>query len=214
MKRNPAPFSAIRGMIDLDPGQEERFRSLFTAEVPPAYQRYEGPNIRMRYFGHACILIETREVSILVDPLISYYGYLHEVDRFSDVDLPDRIDYVLITHNHQDHILFETLLPLRHKIGKIIVPRTTSGALQDPNLKLMFRHIGFENVIELGDMEKVAFRDCDIMGIPFIGAQRPQYPVQTLLPRPDRRFQDPVCRGFLQRGKRPLRTDSNHNRQG
>ena len=169
MKRNPAPFSAIRGMIDLDPGQEERFRSLFTAEVPPAYQRYEGPNIRMRYFGHACILIETREVSILVDPLISYYGYLHEVDRFSDVDLPDRIDYVLITHNHQDPSLFETLLPLRHKIGKIIVPRTTSGALQDPNLKLMFRHIGFENVIELGDLEKVAFRDCDIMGIPFIG---------------------------------------------
>ncbi len=86
----------------------------------------------MRYFGHACILVETKISAILIDPLISYYGYLSSVSHFSDVDLPDTIDYVLITHNHQDHILFETLLPLRHKIRNVVVPRTRSGgALQD-----------------------------------------------------------------------------------
>ena len=46
---------------------------------------------------------------------------------------------MLITHNHQDHILFETLLQIRHKIGQIIVPRNGAGALQDPSLKLMLR---------------------------------------------------------------------------
>jgi len=119
--------------------------------------------------GHACILIETKDVSILVDPLISYYGYHSDVSHFSDIDLPDTIDYVLITHNHQDHVLFETLLPLRHKVKKIIIPRTRSGALQDPNLKLMFDHIGFDNVIEIDEMESLDFGDSRITGVPFIG---------------------------------------------
>jgi L-ascorbate metabolism protein UlaG (beta-lactamase superfamily) len=123
----------------------------------------------MRYFGHACILIETKNCSVLVDPLISYYGYQSDVSRFSDIDLPDFIDYVLITHNHQDHILFETLLPLRHKIGTLVVPGTTSGALQDPNLKLMFNHIGFDNVVEIGALHSLAFKDCKITGLPFLG---------------------------------------------
>jgi L-ascorbate metabolism protein UlaG (beta-lactamase superfamily) len=123
----------------------------------------------MRYFGHACILIETKDISILVDPLISYYGYQSTVAHYSDIDLPDTIDYVLITHNHQDHILFETLLPLRHKVKNIIVPRTVGGLLQDPNLKLMFHHIGFTNIIEMDEMETIAFQDCKIMGVPFTG---------------------------------------------
>jgi L-ascorbate metabolism protein UlaG (beta-lactamase superfamily) len=123
----------------------------------------------MRYFGHACILVETKEISILVDPLISYYGYHSDVQHFSDADLPDTIDYVLITHNHQDHILFETLLPLRHKIKNLIVPRTTSGKLEDPDLKLMFNHIGFNNVFAIDEMETIPFADAQITGLPFIG---------------------------------------------
>jgi L-ascorbate metabolism protein UlaG (beta-lactamase superfamily) len=123
----------------------------------------------MRYFGHACILVETKEISVLVDPLISYYGYHSEIDHFSDVDLPDIIDYVLITHNHQDHILFETLLPLRHKIKNIIVPKTCSGRLEDPDLKLMFNNIGFDNVFAIEEMEKIPFADVQITALPFIG---------------------------------------------
>jgi L-ascorbate metabolism protein UlaG (beta-lactamase superfamily) len=105
----------------------------------------------------------------LVDPLISYYGYHSDVEHFSDVDLPDVIDYVLITHNHQDHILFETLLPLRHKIKNLIVPRTTSGKLEDPDLKLMFENVGFSNVIAMDEMETIRFSDVVLTGLPFIG---------------------------------------------
>ncbi|MDN5217522.1 MBL fold metallo-hydrolase [Fulvivirgaceae bacterium BMA12] len=169
MKRTPKSINALVEMIDLDPKAEPVFESFFTDTPPMPYRKYQGKKIRMRYFGHACILIETEELNILIDPLISYYGYQQEVARYSDVDLPDIIDYVLITHNHQDHILFETLLPLRHKIKNIVVPRTSSGQLQDPNLKLMFDQIGFSNVIEIGEMETITFEDCTITGIPFIG---------------------------------------------
>lgn len=156
-------------MFNMLPAQEALFASFFTTEAPEAYVPYQGEQVRMRYFGHACILVETKDLSILLDPVISYYGYPNGVDRFSDLDLPEQIDYVLITHNHQDHILFETLLPLRHKIKNIVVPQTSGGRLEDPNLKLIFNAAGFENVIEIGEMETIQFADCTITGIPFVG---------------------------------------------
>jgi L-ascorbate metabolism protein UlaG (beta-lactamase superfamily) len=169
MKRQPGSIDEIANLLGVKTNQRELFDSFFTKQPHPEYKKYDGDKVRMRYFGHACILIETRDLSILVDPLISYYGYDSSVVHFSDVDLPDQIDYVLITHNHQDHILFESLLSLRHKIKHIVVPRTTSGALQDPNLKLMFQYIGFNNVIEIDEMEKIKFANCCITGLPFTG---------------------------------------------
>lgn len=169
MKRKPQTLGYIKAIAGISPDQEALFDTFFTEIAPPPYQKYTGDKIRMRYFGHACILVETKDISILVDPLISYYGYDSSVDHFSDVDLPDTIDYVLITHNHQDHILFETLLPLRHKIKNLIVPRTNSGKLEDPDLKLMFQNIGFTNVVAMNEMETINFSDAVITGLPFIG---------------------------------------------
>jgi L-ascorbate metabolism protein UlaG (beta-lactamase superfamily) len=169
MKRVPQTLSYIKEILGITKEQEPLFETFFTSTPHPAYNKYTGDKIRMRYFGHACILIETKDVSILVDPLISYYGYESDIEHFSDSDLPDVIDYVLITHNHQDHILFETLLPLRHKIRHLIVPRTDGGRLEDPNLKLMFNSIGFKSVTEIGEMEEVEFSDITITGIPFTG---------------------------------------------
>ena len=169
MKREAGSIDTIAGKLGIRREERPLFDSFFTKQQHPEYKKYDGTSIRMRYFGHACILIETPEVSILVDPLISYYGYESSVVHFSDVDLPDVIDYVLITHNHQDHILFETLLPLRHKVRNIIVPRTTGGGLQDPNLKLVFNHAGFNNVTEIDEMEALKFGNCTITGLPFTG---------------------------------------------
>lgn len=169
MKRSAGSYRQIKEKLNIQSEQEVLFQSLFTTEEPVPYSSYTGDKVRMRYFGHACILMETKEVSILLDPVVSYYGYQQDVSRFSDMDLPETIDYVLITHNHQDHILFETLLPLRHRIRNLVVPKTTSGALQDPNLKTMFNHIGFNNVVEVGEMESIRFSDCEITALPFIG---------------------------------------------
>lgn len=169
MKRRGGNINEIASLLGITEEQRELFNTFFTEQEHPEYDKYDGDAVRMRYFGHACILIETKDISILVDPLVSYYGYESSVEHFSDIDLPDTIDYVLITHNHQDHILFETLLPLRHKIKNIIVPRTTSGELQDPNLKLMFNAVGFKNVVEIDNLEEISFDNCTVTGVPFTG---------------------------------------------
>ncbi|KQO30763.1 polyketide synthase [Flavobacterium sp. Leaf82] len=169
MKRKKGDYNEIKERLAIKNTQEELFRSFFTEEPPKEYQRYLGNGIRTRYFGHACVLVETNEISILVDPVISYDGYETDVPRYTINDLPEQIDYVLITHNHQDHVLLETLLQLRHCISNIVVPSSGKGNLQDPNLKLMFNNIGFNNIIELDDMETIELEGCVITGVPFLG---------------------------------------------
>lgn len=169
MKKVPGNYHAIAEKLGLSGKEEALFKQFFTKEAPAQFKEYKGSGVRTRYFGHACVLVETSKISILVDPVISYDGYETDVNRYTMNDLPEVIDYVLITHNHQDHILLETLLQLRHRIKNIIVPSSGKGSLQDPSLKLMFNIIGFKNVIELDDMESVDMGDCTITGIPFLG---------------------------------------------
>ena len=168
LKSVPAPFEAIKELIESNNEQDAILEEFLTEEPPRPYGRYEGSGARWRYFGHACILLETKDLSILLDPVISY-DYPSDIPRYTYDDLPDVIDFVLITHNHQDHILLETLLQLRRRIGTIIVPRNSGGFLQDPSLKLMLQACGFNNVVELTDMEALDFTFGSITAIPFLG---------------------------------------------
>ncbi|OXB23743.1 polyketide synthase [Flavobacterium tructae] len=168
MEDHPKTFGEIARIFEVEVEDLPLFKSFFTKEKSKKYERYSGDGVLTRYFGHACILTETKSTTILADPLVSY-GYESDISRYSYDDLPESIDYVLVTHNHQDHILFETLLRLRRKIKNIIVPKSNGGFLQDPNLKLMFERIGFKNIIELGEMETIHFDDCSITGLPFVG---------------------------------------------
>lgn len=168
MKATAGSFEEIRQAFDLQGEDATRFRSFFTTSAPKPYARYEGSGARWRYFGHACILLETHDVSVLLDPVLSY-TYESDISRYTYEDLPPVIDYALITHNHQDHILFETLLQLRHRIRHIVVPRNGGGALQDPSLRLLLHQCGFHNVIELGEMEQIPLAQGSIMALPFFG---------------------------------------------
>lgn len=168
LKDSPASWAEIKEMLEIQDTQDELMRSFLTTDAPPRYTPYTGPGLRWRYFGHACILIETEGVSILVDPVLSY-TYESNISRYTYLDLPDSIDYVLITHNHQDHVLFETMLQLRHKIKNIVVPRNGNGRLQDPSLKHLLNHCGFNNVIEMPEFDELRAGAVTITALPFFG---------------------------------------------
>jgi L-ascorbate metabolism protein UlaG (beta-lactamase superfamily) len=97
------------------------------------------------------------------------YNYPSETPRYTFADLPPEIDYVLLTHAHSDHVVFETLLQLRHKIKNVVVPRKRGGGLEDPSLKLILQHTGFRSVIELDAMESLPVPGGEITGLPFLG---------------------------------------------
>jgi L-ascorbate metabolism protein UlaG (beta-lactamase superfamily) len=166
-KSQPQPLATIREWFADCPCRDRLLERLLTQTPPPAYQPYHGATVRWRYFGHACVLVEFGRTSVLVDPVLSY-TYESQISRYTYLDLPDRIDYVLITHNHQDHILFETLLQLRHKVRHVIVP-FGGGSLQDPSLRLMLEQAGFDNVIEVRELDEVAIDQVRIIALPFLG---------------------------------------------
>ncbi|MEH2290126.1 thioester reductase domain-containing protein [Nostoc sp.] len=168
MKDIPQPYAKIKNLLKIAEEDEALFSSFFTEEPPAKEPKYSGDSVRIRYFGHACVLIETENISILFDPLISYQ-HQDGIPRYTYADLPETIDYVLITHNHQDHCMFETLLQLRHKIKHLVVPKSNSGVLLDPSLKLILKNIGFANVIEIDNLEAIDIDQGQIVALPFLG---------------------------------------------
>ncbi len=167
LKCEPQSYDTIRNFMEVADESEALFKSFLTPDAPRPYEPYRGATARWRYFGHACVLVETPRMSMLFDPVLSY-TYESNISRYTYLDLPKMIDYVLITHNHQDHVLFETLLQIRHKVRYIVVPRS-GGTLQDPSLKLLLQNVGFTNVIEIDEMEEIAVDNGSITGLPFFG---------------------------------------------
>jgi L-ascorbate metabolism protein UlaG (beta-lactamase superfamily) len=160
------PFAELTEALGITENLTATFARLFTQTPPQQYSPANQDEIRIRYFGHACILVETSTISMLIDPVIAYGD---DSARFNFFDLPEKIDYVLITHSHQDHFSLETLLQIRHKIKHIVVPQNNTGFLADPGLSYVLQHSGFDSIITLNEMEKITFSEGTITGVPFLG---------------------------------------------
>ena len=169
MKEEARPFEEIKDILELDAASEKIFKTFVTGEKRQrASSRYRGEGVRIRYFGHACLLSETKDVCILTDPFISY-EYETDIPRYTFADLPDQIDYILITHSHLDHIVLETLLQLRHKVNTIVVPRNSGGFMPDPSLKLLLESVGFRHVVDVDELATLDFPGGSITALPFLG---------------------------------------------
>jgi len=142
------------------------WRVLFSRDKRSHYVPTTG--VRVQYTGHAGFLVETKETSLLVDPLISNDTDSADSECLSYKDLPSTIDAILITHNHADHFNIESLLQLRYKTNQVIVPRNNGGTLMDPSIKHILVVLGF-SVIEVDDLDSLKINNVNITAIPFIG---------------------------------------------
>jgi L-ascorbate metabolism protein UlaG (beta-lactamase superfamily) len=114
------------------------------ADTPPA--RVHGRALRVSFVGHASVLLQTAGLNILIDPVWS--------DRVSPIDfvgpkrvnapgiafeaLP-RIDIVLISHNHYDHLDMPTIsrLAAAHR-PRVITPLGNDVIMRafDPTIRV------------------------------------------------------------------------------
>jgi L-ascorbate metabolism protein UlaG (beta-lactamase superfamily) len=162
----PTTTARLREALGLDDAQSAQLARLLTDTPSIAPDRHIDSGGRVRYFGHACLLLQTPDAAVLTDPFISTDN--RHGDRYTLDDLPDHIDLVLITHGHQDHIVLETLLQLRSRIGAVVVPRSSRGNLCDPSIGLYLKALGF-TVTEVDDFDQVPFPGGEVVATPFLG---------------------------------------------
>lgn len=170
LRFQPQPKSVVLETLGVAAADVALVESFLTEDLSSTRSQeapHEGKD-RWRYFGHACVLVEAADGSnVLVDPIIAYDAD-PSLKRFVMSDLPERIDYVVLTHNHADHVLIETLLALRCRIQTVVVPASGAG-IADPSLKLMLQAIGFQHVVALGDLESIGSGALKLTALPFLG---------------------------------------------
>ena len=120
-------------------------------------RREDSPLRRVRFLGHATVLIDLGYVRILTDPLlrhrVSGLVWRHPRPR---TELDHAIDAVLISHMHQDHLDLPSLRSLGRNVPLLVPPRA-GGWL---------RRRGFRNAHELRPDEAVAVAESAATGDP------------------------------------------------
>jgi len=79
------------------------------------------------WFGHASCFIQINGKRILIDPVFNTHaspvpGSIKAFEGtmlYTAEEMP-RIDYLLISHDHYDHLDYETALALKEKVGKVV----------------------------------------------------------------------------------------------
>lgn len=89
------------------------------------------------WFGHSSYFIQADDKTILIDPVFS--GAASPIkattrafagsDVYSVDDFP-QIDYLFISHDHWDHLDYETVLKLKPKVNKLITGLGTGAHLE------------------------------------------------------------------------------------
>jgi len=89
------------------------------------------------WFGHSSYFIQADGKTMLVDPVFSGSASPIPIttkafpgsDVYTVDDFPN-IDYLFISHDHWDHLDYETVLKLKHKVGKVITGLGTAEHLE------------------------------------------------------------------------------------
>ena len=91
-------------------------------------QALESAEELLVWFGHSSYLLQTGGKRFLVDPVFYQAAPVSFINKpfpgagiYSPGDMPD-IDYLIITHDHWDHLDYKTVTELKNRIGMVICP--------------------------------------------------------------------------------------------
>lgn len=122
---------------------------------------------RMIWFGHSAFLLQMEGLNLLIDPMFGDVPAPHPLlgtGRFSEklpieiAKLP-RIDAVLISHDHYDHLDYGSIKQLKDKVGHFYVPLGVGVHLEAWDVPK-------ESITELDWWEEVAFRNLQFVCTP------------------------------------------------
>jgi L-ascorbate metabolism protein UlaG (beta-lactamase superfamily) len=161
------PITAARlgDALELNMEQRRSLGGLLTDEPTFAPDRYAVANGRARYFGNGCVVLQTPRGTVVSDPFISSGD--NAPGQYTLDDLPDYIDLAIITGGRPNRTVLETLLQLRGRIGRVVVPRAQHAGECEPSLALYLSQVGM-SVVEVDDFDEVRFPGGKVVATSFV----------------------------------------------
>lgn len=110
------------------------------------------------WFGHSSYLLSLHGTTILVDPVFETaapFAFLNKpfegTDKYHADDMPP-IDYLVISHDHYDHLDYQTVKRLKDRVGHVVCPLGVGAH---------FEHWGYEpgQIVEMDWDESQTFPD-------------------------------------------------------
>lgn len=106
-------------------------------EVSANYtQLAKSDNAHLVWFGHSTLLLEIDGLRILIDPVFSDYAspIPFAIKRFQasviDIDAIPEIDVVVFSHDHYDHLDYQTVAKLKNRDIKFLMPLGVGAHLE------------------------------------------------------------------------------------
>jgi L-ascorbate metabolism protein UlaG (beta-lactamase superfamily) len=125
------------------------------SEAPPVFRELHHDQVEVVWIGHASFLVRTPGFNALIDPV--WAKWMGPVKRHRDpgIDIEHlpRIDLVLITHAHFDHLCRMSLKRIVDGTQTVFVPEGVGSVL---------RKLDIANVQEMHDWDSLTFRDSEI----------------------------------------------------
>lgn len=102
--------------------------------------------MKLYYYGHAAFEIKTKQANILIDPFLENGMTSKKAEDFKEVD------YILVTHGHQDHI-GSTAEIAKNTDAVIVANAEIAGYFSDLDLKTHSMHIGGKAHFNFGNVK-------------------------------------------------------------
>jgi len=105
---------------------------------PEQWKNHQAEDFYFSWLGHSSLLISMESQRILIDPVLeeraSPFSWIgprrFHPSPITAGELPD-IDVVLITHDHYDHLEKATLVAIKKKVARFIVPLGIGSLLEN-----------------------------------------------------------------------------------
>ena len=127
------------------------------ADTPPA--RVDGGKVRLSFVGHASWLVQTAGLNILIDPVwsmrvspVAWAGPKRHNDPGIPFEALPKIDVVLVSHGHYDHLDARTLSNLAEKFApRVITPLGNDLTMREADQAIKAESFDWRDRVELGN---------------------------------------------------------------
>lgn len=98
----------------------------------------DSREMKLVWLGHSAFIINIQGITILLDPMLSSHAApipIPSLKRYSsqlafDIEKLEKIDFVIYSHDHYDHLDYPTIKKIKNKVGLFIVPHGIGNHLE------------------------------------------------------------------------------------